>query len=77
MKLAQFYHHIDNGGLLIRVLQSDDEYKNVTIEMEASYHGYPSVVSTMGVASPLSPKKTSDILQEIGVMFFEAASKTK
>lgn len=81
MKLGQYYLHIDNGGPAIRVIQSDDEYKSLSIEMETSYHGYPSVVSTLSLSNyaPLNGKmKTeAEILQEIGLMFLEASNKLK
>lgn len=71
IKIAKFYKHIDNGGYGIQVLQTDDEYKNLTLEISSSYFGYPGVSAYLNTYGDMGAKE----LKEIGLMFIEAASK--
>jgi hypothetical protein len=57
------------------VSRTDDEYKNVFIEFDACYFGYPYVKSSLSLVG-LSMKE-SEFLKQLGVMFIEAANDVK
>ena len=71
--LADFYHHIDNGGISLSVsTQVYEEHGEVfdvpQLKIEASYHGYPSVSSCLSGAE-LTPK----VLRQMAQSLSEAA----
>lgn len=71
-KLASYYKHIDNGGIMIDIEQSNNEYKNIFIKMSTTYHGYPDVSSQLSLWAHGNDKET---LTKIGMAFLEAANK--
>jgi hypothetical protein len=70
--LSQYYQHIDNGGLSIKVCQTDDQdSKSVFLEIGTSYFGYPDVMARVSGWGHLN----SDTLKRIADAFREAAFK--
>lgn len=77
MKLNGYHKHIDNGGIDIEVHQSDDEYKNITVDIKTSYYGYPAVSCSLfmlGTDDMCNPK---EVLRDIGLMLITASDKVK
>ena len=67
VKLAEYHHHIDNGGISLQITKDDTNF--VEIEMDTTYHGYPSV------STKLSGLIDSNQLRDMGLAFLRAADE--
>lgn len=65
-KLASEYIHIDNGGISVEAIHEDF---NTRITFNTTYHGHPSVSSTL--SGHLSPED----IRKIGRSIMQAASE--
>ena len=71
MKIHGLHKHIDNGGISVEVHCDEDGY--LSLIMDASYFGYPSVKSGLYLKGVIS--NNQEFLQELGTMLIEAAAK--
>jgi len=67
------YKHVDNGGITVEIHQSDDEYKNLSIQMKTQYLGYPDISTTLNLWGYFQP----DFLKELGLMLIETSVDLK
>lgn len=78
VKLNDFYHHIDNGGVMINFYaksfneNKDNHFYIPVIEIETSYFGYAHLSSKLE-----GYQMDSNCLEKIGLAFIAAADKLK
>jgi hypothetical protein len=72
MIINTIHRHISNGGITVSVNQSDDEFKNISIEMTTQYLGHPSVTSILNFWGLENGTK---FMSNIGSMLIQAAEK--
>lgn len=45
------YHHIDNGGVSIKIETQGENNNTSSITFDTTYYGYPSIASTIYLSS--------------------------
>lgn len=74
-KVANYYHHVDNGGLDFEITSISD-YQNVSLEISTQYYDYPSVETKVYIGS-VKHDNPIVILEGIAKACFSAIEKLK
>lgn len=70
--IKEHSQHIDNGGVILSIVDKGYKDGGITLIMEAQYFGYPCVKSEICIGT-----LGSEWLEKVGLMFIAASEEIK